>query len=249
MILKGVTSTEQVNETAGRINEALSAPVMVDGRTLVTTVSIGVSLYPRDGADMGELLRHSDTAMYQAKDRGRNNFQLFSPGMDRRLKERIAIETSLRTALQSRQLDVHYQPIIDIQSHKVVALESLLRWKHPNHGYIRPERFIDRGRGDRPDRADRRVRAAAGDRGHRALAPGRRHARAGRRQHLGRAAAALQLPETIARLTKQHGLEPSHAAARADRERGVRAARGARGEANEDAVAQAARARRAHRHR
>jgi diguanylate cyclase (GGDEF)-like protein/PAS domain S-box-containing protein len=142
VILKGVQDTEQVNETAGRINQALSAPMVVDGRTLVTTVSIGVSLYPHDGADMGELLRHSDTAMYQAKDRGRNNFQLFSPVMDRRLKERIAIESSLRTALQSGQLDVHYQPIVDIESHRVVALEALLRWKHPSHGYVRPERFV-----------------------------------------------------------------------------------------------------------
>jgi len=142
VILKGVQATAQVNETAERINQALSAPMVVDGRTLVTTVSIGVSLYPHDGADMGELLRHSDTAMYQAKDRGRNNFQLFSPGMDRRLKERIAIESSLRTALQSGQLDVHYQPIVDIESHRVVALEALLRWKHPSHGYVRPERFV-----------------------------------------------------------------------------------------------------------
>ena len=78
VILKGVSSTEQVNDAAGRINHALSAPMVVDGRTLVTTVSIGVALYPHDGTDMGELLRHSDTAMYQAKDRGRNNFQLFS---------------------------------------------------------------------------------------------------------------------------------------------------------------------------
>jgi len=142
VILKSVRDSNQVNETAARINEALSGPVMVDGRPLVTTVSIGVSLYPRDGANMGELLRHSDTAMYQAKDRGRNNFQLFSPGMDRRLKERMAIETSLRTALQGQQLEVHYQPIIDIQTNMVVALEALLRWKHPNHGYIPPERFI-----------------------------------------------------------------------------------------------------------
>ena len=142
VILKGVQDTRQVNETAERINQALSAPMVVDGRTLVTTVSIGVSLYPHDGVDMGELLRHSDTAMYQAKDRGRNNFQLFSPGMDRRLKERIAIESSLRTALQSGQLDVHYQPIVDIESHRVVALEALLRWKHPSHGYVRPERFV-----------------------------------------------------------------------------------------------------------
>ena len=142
VIMKGVVSTEQVKDAATRITNALSAPMVVDGRTLVTTVSIGVALYPHDGADMGELLRHSDTAMYQAKDRGRNNFQLFSPGMDKRLKERIAIESSLRTALQSRQLDVHYQPIVDIESHRVVALEALLRWKHPNHGYVHPERFV-----------------------------------------------------------------------------------------------------------
>ena len=142
VVMRGIRSTEQVNDAATRINHALGAPMVVDGRTLVTTCSIGVALYPHDGADMGELLRHSDTAMYQAKDRGRNNFQLFSPVMDKRLKERIAIESSLRTALQSRQLDVHYQPIVDIESHRVVALEALLRWKHPNHGYVRPERFV-----------------------------------------------------------------------------------------------------------
>ena len=142
VVMRGIRGTEQVNEAAARINRALSAPMVVDGRTLVTTVSIGVALYPYDGADMGELLRHSDTAMYQAKDRGRNNYQLFSQSMDKRLKERIAIESSLRTALQSRQLDVHYQPIVDIESQRVVALEALLRWKHPSHGYVRPERFV-----------------------------------------------------------------------------------------------------------
>jgi diguanylate cyclase (GGDEF)-like protein/PAS domain S-box-containing protein len=142
VVLKTVRNTDQVNEAASRITEALSAPIIVDGRPLVTTASIGVSLYPRDGADMGELLRHSDTAMYQAKDRGRNNFQLFSPIMARRLKERMAIETSLRNAMNAGQLDVHYQPIVDISSRRVVALESLLRWKHPSHGFIPPERFV-----------------------------------------------------------------------------------------------------------
>jgi diguanylate cyclase (GGDEF)-like protein/PAS domain S-box-containing protein len=142
VVMKDVVDTEQVRDAATRITHALAAPMVIDGRTLVTTVSIGVALYPHDGADMGELLRHSDTAMYQAKDRGRNNFQLFSPGMDQRLKERIAVESSLRTALQSRQLDVHYQPIVDIETHRVIALEALLRWKHPSHGYIRPERFV-----------------------------------------------------------------------------------------------------------
>ena len=142
VVMKGINTTQQVNDAAARINHALGAPMVVDGRTLVTTVSIGVALYPHDGFDMGELLRHSDTAMYQAKDRGRNNYQLFSQSMDKRLKERIAIESSLRTALQSRQLDVFYQPIVEIDSQRVVALEALLRWKHPNHGYVRPERFV-----------------------------------------------------------------------------------------------------------
>ena len=72
----------------------------------MTTISIGVSLYPRDGTTIGELLRQSDAAMYQAKDRGRNNFQLFSPSMDRKLKERMSIEASLRSALEQKQLDV-----------------------------------------------------------------------------------------------------------------------------------------------
>ncbi|HVS76852.1 MAG TPA: EAL domain-containing protein [Steroidobacteraceae bacterium] len=142
VVLKAVSGAEQINETASRVTEALAAPVLIDGRPLVTTASIGVSLFPRDGSTMGELLRQSDTAMYQAKDRGRNNFQLFSPVMERKLKERIAIESSLRAALQGRQLDVHYQPIVDIETHRVVALETLLRWRHPAHGFVAPDRFV-----------------------------------------------------------------------------------------------------------
>jgi diguanylate cyclase (GGDEF)-like protein/PAS domain S-box-containing protein len=142
VVLKTVATPDQINETASRITEALAEPVLIDGRPLVTTASIGVSLFPRDGSTMGELLRQSDTAMYQAKDRGRNNFQLFSPVMERKLKERIAIESSLRAALQGRQLDVHYQPIVDIESHRVLALETLLRWRHPALGHVPPDRFV-----------------------------------------------------------------------------------------------------------
>ena len=142
VILSAVKGASQVNEMAARITTTLAAPIEIDSKPLVTTVSIGVSLYPRDGEDMGALLRHSDTAMYQAKDRGRNNFQVFSPIMDRKLKERVAIEASLRTALGSGQLDVHYQPLIDIETRKITALEALVRWKHPEEGYIAPIRFI-----------------------------------------------------------------------------------------------------------
>ncbi len=209
VILKGVQHTGQVSETAERINQALSAPMVVDGRTLVTTVSIGVSLYPHDGADMGELLRHSDTAMYQAKDRGRNNFQVFSPVMDRRLKERIAIESSLRTALQSRQLDVHYQPIVEIESQRVVALEALLRWKHPSHGYVRPERFMGIAE-------ETGLMVPIGEFVlQRAIEDAVRWRQAGSTLvpiAFNVSAVQLQrsnLAENISRLTRQHGLEPS----------------------------------------
>jgi diguanylate cyclase (GGDEF)-like protein/PAS domain S-box-containing protein len=209
VILKGVQHTGQVSETAERINQALGAPMVVDGRTLVTTVSIGVALYPNDGADMGELLRHSDTAMYQAKDRGRNNFQVFSPVMDRRLKERIAIESSLRTALQSRQLDVHYQPIVNIESHAVVALEALLRWKHPSHGYVRPERFmsIAEETGLMVPIGDFVLQRVIED-------AVRWRQEGGTLVPIAFNVSAVQLQrsnlaENIARLTRQHGLEPS----------------------------------------
>jgi diguanylate cyclase (GGDEF)-like protein len=209
VIMKDVKNTEKVNEAAERINEALSAPMVVDGRTLVTTVSIGVALYPRDGIDMGELLRHSDTAMYQAKDRGRNNFQLFSPAMDRRLKERIAVEASLRTALQTRQLDVHYQPIVEIETHRVVALEALMRWKHPSQGFVRPDRFvrIAEEAGLILPIGDFVLQRAVEDmvrwrnKGHE-LVP----------VAINVSAVQLQrsnLAETITRLARQHGLEPT----------------------------------------
>jgi diguanylate cyclase (GGDEF)-like protein/PAS domain S-box-containing protein len=142
VILEPLKDLSQIEGLATRINETLSAPVVIDGRAVVATVSIGISVFPRDGATMLELLKHSDTAMYQAKDRGRNNFQLFSPQMDRALKRRVAIESNLRAALKMNHLEVHYQPIVDIQGLKICALEALLRWKHPTHGWISPDDFI-----------------------------------------------------------------------------------------------------------
>ena len=142
VVLRDVPNQEHIDQAATRLMEALARPFDIGGQSLATTVSIGISQYPRDGADMSVLLRHSDTAMYQAKECGRNNCQSFSPLMDRRLKRRTFIETQLREALLTGQLDVHYQPIVDLASQRVVALESLLRWKHPTRGYIAPKHFI-----------------------------------------------------------------------------------------------------------
>jgi diguanylate cyclase (GGDEF)-like protein/PAS domain S-box-containing protein len=142
VVFRAVKSYDEVTLGANRIIDSLNKPIVIDQHPLQTTGSVGVSLFPRDGADMGELLKHSDTAMYQAKDRGRNNVQMFSQIMNRKLKHRVAMEASLRDALRLKQLDVHYQPFVSLITRKVVGLEALIRWKHPVHGMIPADQFI-----------------------------------------------------------------------------------------------------------
>jgi diguanylate cyclase (GGDEF)-like protein/PAS domain S-box-containing protein len=142
VVFRNVKSYDEVTLGAGRIIETLNRPIIIDQHPLQTTGSVGVSLYPRDGSTMVELLKHSDTAMYQAKDRGRNNVQMFSEFMNRKLKHRVAVEASLREALRLKQLDVHYQPFINLLTRKVVGLEALMRWHHPVHGMVPADQFI-----------------------------------------------------------------------------------------------------------
>jgi diguanylate cyclase (GGDEF)-like protein/PAS domain S-box-containing protein len=142
VVFRNVKNYDEVTLGAGRIVETLNRPIVIDRHSLQTTASVGVSLYPRDGADMVELLKHSDTAMYQAKDRGRNNVQMFSHAMNRKLKHRVAVEASLREALRLKQLDVHYQPFVNLITRKIVGLEALMRWSHPVHGMIPADQFI-----------------------------------------------------------------------------------------------------------
>jgi diguanylate cyclase (GGDEF)-like protein/PAS domain S-box-containing protein len=142
VVFRNVKSYDEVTQGAGRIVETLTRPIVIDRHSLQTTGSVGVSLYPRDGSDMVELLKHSDTAMYQAKDRGRNNVQMFSEVMNRKLKQRVAVEASLREALRLKQLDVYYQPFVNLTTRKIVGLEALMRWLHPVHGLIPADQFI-----------------------------------------------------------------------------------------------------------
>ena len=142
VVFRHVKSYDEVTQGAGRIIETLNRPIVIDQHPLQTTGSVGVSLFPRDGSSMVELLKHSDTAMYQAKDRGRNNVQMFSQIMNRKLKHRVAVEASLREALRLKQLDVHYQPFINLLTRKVVGLEALMRWHHPVHGMVPADQFI-----------------------------------------------------------------------------------------------------------
>ena len=173
---------------------------------------------------MGELLKHSDTAMYQAKDRGRNNVQMFSQIMNRKLKHRVAMEASLRDALRLKQLDVHYQPFVNLQTRKVVGLEALMRWRHPVHGMVPADQFI-------PVAEETGLIVPMGNFVlHRTLQTMSAWQKAGVTLvpvSLNVAPAQLQrgeLQSTISTLLKTHGLKPEHAAARDDRAGRVRCA-------------------------
>lgn len=125
-----------------RILRTLGEPLNVENRELNITCSAGISIYPQDGQDVETLLKNADTAMYRAKDHGRNNFQFFTPEMNRLVSERLALEHSLHRALDRDELMLLYQPKVDIRSGVIVGAEALLRWQHPDRGLILPARFI-----------------------------------------------------------------------------------------------------------
>ncbi|MEC5162015.1 diguanylate cyclase (GGDEF)-like protein/PAS domain S-box-containing protein [Janthinobacterium sp. CG_S6] len=122
--------------------DAVAAPVRLGQHDVTVTCSVGVSLYPQDGADAELLLKHADIAMYRAKDAGRNQVQFYAPAMQARIAERTLIETQLRGALARQEFSLHYQPRLDLRSGRVVGMEALLRWQHPQLGMVAPARFI-----------------------------------------------------------------------------------------------------------
>jgi diguanylate cyclase (GGDEF)-like protein/PAS domain S-box-containing protein len=128
--------------TADKILLALSTPFMVDGQELHTSTSIGISVFPIDGIDAPALIKNADTAMYHAKERGRNNYQFFRHDMNTRAMERQQVESNLRRALEHHEFALHYQPKVDLESGRITGVEALLRWQHPEWGLVEPDRFI-----------------------------------------------------------------------------------------------------------
>ena len=131
-----------VDSIAERIRGALAVPLDIDGVTLSVVPSIGISVYPEDGTDPEQLLKHADIALYTAKDRGRGNHQFYTPEMNARLRERLGLERALRQALDNNELFVEYQPCFDLQTLRTVSLEALIRWRTADGSYIPPSRFI-----------------------------------------------------------------------------------------------------------
>ena len=142
IVIPEVEEVDRVALVAQKLVDALAETVAVGEHVLHVTTSIGISVYPEDGDDAATLLRNADTAMYHAKEIGRNNFQFFTRAMNAAVLERVSIENDLRLALERSEFMLYYQPQVDSRSGQVIGMEALIRWQHPSQGIIFPDRFI-----------------------------------------------------------------------------------------------------------
>ncbi|MEO8217286.1 MAG: PAS domain S-box protein [Acidobacteriota bacterium] len=128
---------------AQKILQTISQPFVLDGQELYLTSSIGIALFPSDGTEPDVLLKNADTAMYRAKELGRNNYQLCTPEMNRRASERLALQKNLRRAFDREEFEVHYQPIVRAATGELVGMEALVRWDTPERGFLSAAEFIE----------------------------------------------------------------------------------------------------------
>jgi diguanylate cyclase (GGDEF)-like protein/PAS domain S-box-containing protein len=142
ILLSEVGHARDAAAGAEKVLQALSEPHRIDEHELRVTGSIGIVVYPEDGMEADVLLKHADFAMYHAKEQGRNNYRFFEPALNVRALERQALEIGLRRAIEGRELLLHYQPKMNLQSGRIVGAEAFLRWHHPQRGLILPSQFV-----------------------------------------------------------------------------------------------------------
>lgn len=142
LLLHGQSGPDTVTTVLERLLPTISAPLRYGQSDLEVTCSIGVALYPDDGSDPATLLKHADSAMYRAKEQGRNNYQFFTEDLNRAIKERFDLESQLRRALERGQFELYYQPRVDMGTRKIIGAEALIRWHLPGRGMVSPATFI-----------------------------------------------------------------------------------------------------------
>ncbi|MCQ8105457.1 EAL domain-containing protein [Methylomonas sp. SURF-2] len=142
VILGELAGPELAHAVAGKLSELLSRAIVADGREFIVTPSIGIAMYPEDASSIEDLFKHADTAMYHAKNQGRNNCQFYSAGLSRTVYENLMLESALRNAEERGELSVHFQPQFDMATGELIGAEALARWLHPELGLVSPAQFI-----------------------------------------------------------------------------------------------------------
>ncbi|HWM40869.1 MAG TPA: EAL domain-containing protein [Burkholderiales bacterium] len=139
VLMDELLDREPITRVSQRILDAMVQPFVIDGHEIHISASVGISVYPDDGRT---LLRNADIALYRAKEKGRNNYQFYSAQIDNYSRERLTLESGLRRALERDELSLHYQPKVDLAAGHICGMEALLRWQHPQMGWVAPDRFI-----------------------------------------------------------------------------------------------------------
>jgi len=142
ILLRNVKAAGDAEEVAVKINTSLAEPLLINDRRLKITSSLGLAFHPHHGQEAEELIKNADVAMYQAKNMGRNNFQVFSPDLDARTSKRLIIKTNLQRALDQEEFEIHYQPLVALKDGSVVGVEALLRWPGGDKHQVQPVEFI-----------------------------------------------------------------------------------------------------------
>ncbi|HZW25637.1 MAG TPA: bifunctional diguanylate cyclase/phosphodiesterase, partial [Gallionella sp.] len=142
ILLPEIRSGDDLGGVADKILQAFSAPFLLEGQEVFVSTSIGIALYPDDGLDADDLLKHADSAMYFAKRSGRSNFRFYSKELTASANERLTLEGDLRRGIARDELELYFQPKVRLADGAVVGSEALLRWHHPQRGTVSPDRFI-----------------------------------------------------------------------------------------------------------
>ncbi|MCU0840688.1 MAG: EAL domain-containing protein [Thiobacillaceae bacterium] len=142
LLLPHIRSRDNAAHIAQKILGALQPPFHLNGHELFISASIGIAVYPDDGDQQENLIKHADIAMYSAKDQGRNDFRFFDATLNQHLSGRLAVEGDMRRGLQRGEFEMHYQPKVDIMSGRIIGMEALVRWRHPERGMVLPDEFI-----------------------------------------------------------------------------------------------------------
>jgi diguanylate cyclase (GGDEF)-like protein len=142
VILNQLRDVQDINAITQNIMEILRQPIVIGEHKLLVTTSVGISIYPKDGDTIDDLLRNADIAMYKAKGLGCNQFQFYSEKLNKEGLERLEWETALHLAIRNQEFFLHYQPLFDIETNKILSVEALIRWNHPQKGIIFPMDFI-----------------------------------------------------------------------------------------------------------
>ena len=142
ILLTQLSSEADAASIANKILALFKTPFDLGGHNIHLGASIGIALYPNDGDNTDTLIRNADTAMYHAKERGRNNYQFFTAEMESRVRERVILEADLRKGLERDEFNLYYQPIYHLSTETVMGFEALIRWQHPESGFVSPAKFI-----------------------------------------------------------------------------------------------------------